>query len=211
MPQAAVSERRLVPLESIQRTILVVRGRKVVVDVDLAAIYGIPVKALNQAVKRNTERFPADFMFQLTAQEVKALRSQPVTLDGGGRGRHRKYLPYVFTEHGAVMAASVLNSARAVQMSLYVVRAFLRLREWVAGQADLVAKLAELERRVAGHDQELKVIIQAVRQLMTPPDGPRRRIGFWGRGAEMRRNAMPLFAAASSRARWVEAEPSARR
>jgi hypothetical protein len=180
VPQAAVSERRLIPLESIQRTILVVRGRKVVVDVDLAAIYGIPVKALNQAVKRNTERFPADFMFQLTAQEVKALRSQPVTLDGGGRGRHRKYLPYVFTEHGAVMAASVLNSARAVQMSLYVVRAFLRLREWVAGQADLVAKLAELERLVAGHDQELKVIIQAVRQLMTPPDGPRRRIGFKG-------------------------------
>ncbi len=143
-------------------------------------VYDIPVKTLNQAVKRNSERFPADFMFQLTAEEAKALRSQIVTLEGGGRGQHRKYLPYVFTEHGALMAASVLNSSRAVQMSLYVVRAFLRLREWVAGQAELVAKLAEVERRVAGHDQELKLIIRAVRQLMVPPDGPRRRIGFRG-------------------------------
>ncbi len=103
-----------------------------------------------------------------------------MTLDGGGRGRHRKYLPYVFTEHGALMAASVLNSPRAVQMSLYVVRAFLKLREWVAGQAQLADKLAELERRVAGHDQELQAIVRAIRQLMTPPDAPRRRIGFTG-------------------------------
>jgi hypothetical protein len=103
-----------------------------------------------------------------------------VTLETEGRGQYRKYLPYVFTEHGALMAASVLNSPRAVQMSLYVVRAFLKLREWVAGQAQLVVKLAELERHVAGHDQELEAIVQAIRQLMTPPDVPRRKIGFRG-------------------------------
>ena len=103
-----------------------------------------------------------------------------MTLEARGRGQHRKYLPYVFTEHGALMAASVLNSPRAVQMSLYVVRAFLKLREWVAGQAHLAAKLAELERRVAGHDQELKAVVRAIRRLIAPPDVPRRKIGFRG-------------------------------
>jgi hypothetical protein len=173
-----VPEKNVLPLERIERVILAVRGRKVLLDGDLAAIYGVPVKALNQAVKRNSERFPEDFMFRLTAAETEALRSQSVTLEPGGRGRHRKYLPHVFTEHGALMVASVLNSQRAIQMSLYVVRAFLKLREWVAGQAQLAAKLASLERRVAGHDQELKVIVQAIRQLVTPPDAPRPRIGF---------------------------------
>jgi hypothetical protein len=175
-----MAEKSLVPVGRIERVILVMRGHKVLLDVDLAAIYGLPVKALNQAVKRNRERFPQDFMFQLTSEEARSLRSQTVTLETEGRGQYRKYLPYVFTEHGALMAASVLNSPRAVQMSLYVVRAFLKLREWVAGQAELVVKLAELERHVAGHDQELKAIVQAIRQLMTPPDVPRRKIGFRG-------------------------------
>ena len=113
----------------------------------------------------------------MPAPAIVTLRSQIAILKGG-RGEHRKYLPWVFTEHGALMAANVLNSPRAVQMSVYVVRAFLRLREWVAGQAELVAKLAELERRVAGHDQDLRAMVQAIRQLMTPPETPRRRIGF---------------------------------
>ena len=175
-----MSEKSLVPVGRIERAILVVRGHKVLLDTDLAAIYDVAVKALNQAVKRNSERFPEDFVFRLSAEEAESLRSQIVTLEARGRGQHRKYSPYVFTEHGAVMVASVLNSPRAIQMSLYVVRAFLKLREWVAGQAQLVGKLAELERRVAGHDQELKAIVRAIRQLMTPADVPRRKIGFRG-------------------------------
>jgi len=175
-----MSDKNPAPTGRIERVILVVRGRKVLLDVDLAAIYGVPVKALNQAVKRNRERFPEDFTFRLTAEEAESLRSQTVTLERQGRGQHRKYLPYVFTEHGALMAASVLNSPRAIQMSLYVVRAFLKLREWVAGQTQLAAKLSELERRVSGHDQELNAIVRAIRQLMAPPEVPRRKIGFRG-------------------------------
>jgi hypothetical protein len=172
------SERSLTPVDSIGSAIRVVRGHKVLLDADLAAMYGVPVKALNQAAKRNSDRFPADFRFQLTADEAERLRSQNVTLDGDRRGQHRKYLPWAFTEHGALMAASVLNSARAVQMSIYVVRAFLRLREWAAGHAELASKLADLERRVAGHDEDLKAIVGALRQLTEPPLAARRKIGF---------------------------------
>lgn len=167
-------------VDSIGRVIRIVRGHKVLLDVDLAAMYGVPVKALNQAAKRNADRFPPDFRFQLTAGEGERLGSQNVTLDGDRRGHHRKYLPWAFTEHGALMAASVLNSPRAVQMSIFVVRAFLRLREWAAGHAELAAKLKELEHRVAGHDEDLKAIVRAIRQLTEPPVAPRRRIGFKG-------------------------------
>jgi hypothetical protein len=160
-------------------------GRRSVTDrASMGSVRTTGVMASN--LQREPTRPPShrrstqDFMFQLTSEEAQSLRSQTVTLEIGGPGLHRKYLPYVFTEHGAVMAASVLNSPRAVQMSLYVVRAFLKLREWVAGQGQLVVKLAELERHVAGHDQELKAIVQAIRQLMTPPDVPRRKIGFRG-------------------------------
>jgi hypothetical protein len=131
---------------------------------------------LNEQVRRNGERFPADFAFQLTTQEAADLKSQIATSSSGWGGRRK--LPFVFTEHGALMAANVLNSPRAVQMSVYVVRAFLRLRRWVADQSELVVKLAELERRVAGHDQELKAVVRAIRQLMTPPETSKRRIGF---------------------------------
>jgi hypothetical protein len=131
------------------------------------------------AVKRNAERFPPDFAIRLNREEVaelRRLRSQSVTLK---RGAHVKHAPLAFTEHGAIMAATVLNSRRAVQMSIFVVRAFLQLREWVAGQAELSRRLTQLERRVGEHDHELRAIIQAVRQLLQPP-GPvrRRRIGF---------------------------------
>ena len=174
-----VREKGLVPVEGIQRAILVVRRQKVILDSDLAALYGVSTKRLNEQVRRNPTRFPPDFAFQLTREEHDALRSQIATLKDG-RGEHRKYDPWVFAEHGALMAANVLNSPRAVQMSVYVMRAFLRLREWMAGQAELVAKLAELERRVGGHDQDVRAVVLAIRRLMTPPDKPRRKIGFRG-------------------------------
>jgi hypothetical protein len=169
-------ERHLLPLETIERAIFRIRGHKVILDSDLAALYGVETRRLNEQVRRNGERFPADFAFQLTGQEAADLKSQIATSSSGWGGRRK--LPFVFTEHGALMAASVLNSPRAVQMSLYVVRAFLRLRRWVADQSELAMKLAELERKVAGHDQDLKAVVQAIRQLTTPPETPRRRIGF---------------------------------
>ncbi len=150
------------------------------IDADLAELYGVPTKRLNEQVRRNLERFPADFMFQLTRKEWDALRSQFATLDmGRGRGQHRKYLPYAFTEHGALMAANVLNSAAAVAMSVRVVRAFVRMREMVASHRELGRKLDELERRVAGHDTAIASLVQAIRELATPPQpSPKRRIGF---------------------------------
>jgi len=145
-----VIKRRLLPSNKIEGLIVLVRGHRVILDSELAALYGVETRRLNEQVRRNLSRFPVDFAFRLTRDEYTALRSQIATLKGG-RGEHRKYLPWAFTEHGALMVANVLNSPRAVQMSVYVVRAFLRLREWVSSQAELVAKLAELERRVAGH------------------------------------------------------------
>ena len=169
---------RIVPVE---RLILTVRGRRVILSSDLAGIYGAETRTLNQAVKRNADRFPPDFALRLTsdeAMEAQRSRSQSVMLK---RGQNIKYVPLAFTEHGAIMAATVLNSPRAVQMSIFVVRAFLRLREWVAGQGELSARLAQLERRVGAHDHELKAIIQAIRGLVQPRPGTvRRRIGFRG-------------------------------
>ena len=159
--------------------IIETRGHRVILDADLAGAYGVPTKALNQAVKRNRERFPGDFCFRLTAQEVEDLKSQCVTSSEGWGGRRRSR-PLAFTKHGAIMAASVLSSPRAVQMSIFVVRAFLRLRELVVGRAELASKLAELERRVAAHDHDLRAIIEAIRQLVQPPQKPRRQIGFRG-------------------------------
>jgi len=170
-----MSSRALVAIDPL---ILMVRGIRVILSSDLAAIYGVETKALNQAVKRNPARFPPDFAFRLPRELIADLqrsRSQSVTLKRGG---NLKYPPWVFTEHGAVMAASVLNSPRAVHMSIFVVRAFLRLRTWVGGQAGLATRLEQLENRVGKHDHELKAIIQAVRQLVSPATQPRPRIGF---------------------------------
>jgi len=164
---------------AVAQLIVTVRGLKVILSADLARIYAVEPRVLNQAVKRNAERFPSDFVIRLTREEVadlRRLRSQSVILK---RGAHLKYAPLAFTEHGAIMAAAVLNSRRAVQMSIFVVRAFLRLREWVAGQAQLSARLTQLERRVGEHDHELRGIIRAVRQLLqSPAPVRRRRIGF---------------------------------
>jgi hypothetical protein len=160
----------------IENQIYLVRGQKVLLDPDLAALYGVKVRALIQAVKRNEKRFPPDFVFQLTAQENEALRSQ-IVISKSSRGG-RRYAPYAFTEHGAIMAASVLNSPRAVEMSIYVVRAFLRLRETLATHKALASKLAELEQRLETHDHKIIEIIKAIRMLTAPPEKPVRQIGF---------------------------------
>lgn len=170
----------IVPAEFIAERIFIVRGQKVILDSDLAALYEVPTKQFNQAVMRNLAKFPADFMFELTAQEWESLRSQFVTLKTG-RGQHRKYMPYVFTEHGAIMAATLLNSPRAVEVSVYVVRAFVQLREFLASNKDLARQLKSLELRIekklGRHDQAIASIIETLRQLTSPP-ASKRRIGF---------------------------------
>jgi ORF6N domain len=179
---------RPLSLTSITPRIVTVRGQRVVIDTDLAALYGVETKRFNEAVKRNLAKFPADFMFALTQAEWDSLRSQIATLEAG-RGRHRKYLPHAFTEHGALMAATILNSPRAVDVALYVVRAFVRLRELAATHGDLAQRLDELEAKtealaeshnnVGRHTQaQLKQVFDALRALMAPPETPRRPIGF---------------------------------
>jgi ORF6N domain len=171
-----MSKRTAVVRVPVESRILVLRRHKVLLDRDLAALYGVPVKRLNEQVKRNRERFPSDFMFQLTTQEYHALRSQFATSKPGRGGR--RFLPYAFTEHGAIMAATVLNSERAIKMSVFVVRAFVRLREALATNRQLASKLDELERRLETHDTRIQELIEAIRELMIPPESPRRKIGF---------------------------------
>jgi hypothetical protein len=169
------------PTESIAAAILVLRGQKVILDADLAALYGIATKALNQAVKRNSKRFPADFMFRLDSAEIQLLnRSQFVT--GSRKHRDPRFAPFAFTEHGAVMAASLINSEHAIEMSIYVVRTFVKLRQLLATNADLAARLKELETHVTQqfgtYDQTLTGILKTLRELMNPPVTKRRAIGF---------------------------------
>ncbi len=165
----------IAPIEGL---IVTIRGHRVILAADLAEIYGVQTRVLNQAVKRNPEKFPGDFVFQLTLEEaatVQRSRSQIVILK---RGLNIKYLPYAFTEHGAIMAANVLNSPCAVQMSVFVVRAFIRMRTALASTRELARKLAELERRIGGYDESIRTLFDAIRQLMAQKDQPRRRIGF---------------------------------
>jgi phage regulator Rha-like protein len=177
-----------VPVERIERAILFLRGHKAMLDSDLAVLYGVETRVLVQAVKRNLERFPKDFMFQINNQEVAALKSQSVISNPPGRGGRRS-APYAFTEHGALMAATVLNSPRAVEMSLYVVRAFVRMREVLATHKELAKKLEALEKKTEAlalkHDAlatttraQFKEVIEALRALMTPPESKKRPIGF---------------------------------
>jgi hypothetical protein len=173
-----MAERARISVERIERTIVRVRGHNVVPASDLALFYGVQTRALNQAVKRNADRFPIDFAFRLRPAEISALkrsRSQTVILK---RGRNIKYAPLVFTEHGAIMVASVLSSPRAVQMSIFVVRAFLQMREWVASRAELAERLAVLERRVGAHDRDLNAVVRAIRRLIASPVSAPRRIGY---------------------------------
>jgi hypothetical protein len=165
----------LVPIETIQNRILVIRGEKVMIDADLAQLYGVTTKRLNEQVKRNRERFPDDFMFQLTTEEKAKVVANCDHL------RPLKYssnLPYAFTEHGAIMLAAVLNSPVAIEASLYVVRAFVQLRKLLRTHKELEFKLNELERKIALHDSDIHAIVEAIRELMAPPEKPKREIGF---------------------------------
>ena len=171
---------RLVPAEHIAQSILVFRGHKVLLDEDLAALYGVATKVLLQAVKRNRERFPQDFMIQLTASEWAALRSQTVTSKARRGGR--RYLPYAFTEQGVAMLSSVLNSKRAIAVNIEIMRAFVKLRELLGSNKELARRLNELEarldERLTEHDEAIVAILSAIRQLMNPPAPKRRPIGF---------------------------------
>ncbi len=166
----------IVSVDSVTYRIHLVRGQKVMLDADLAELYGVPTKRFNEQVKRNIDRFPADFMFQLTDEEHAALRSQIATSNTGRGGR--RYAPYAFTEHGAIMAATILNSPKAVEMSVFIVRAFVQLREVLSTHKELASKLEELERKVSSHDQAIAGLIDAIRQLMAPAAQASRPIGF---------------------------------
>ena len=173
--------KEMVSADSLGAQILIVRGHKVLLDSTLAALYAVPTKVLLQAVRRHAARFPADFMFRLDAEEFVALRSQNVTSNLGRGGR--RYAPYVFTEQGVAMLSSVLNSPRAIAVNIEIMRAFVRLREAIAGNQELARKFDELERRVSrkleSHDQAIAGILKAIRELMAPPPEPRKRpIGF---------------------------------
>ena len=156
--------------------IFVLRGQRVILDTDLAELYGVQVRHLNQQAKRNAERFPLAFRFQLSEHEFKILKSQNVISSEGHGGT--RYRPYVFTEHGTIMAATVLNSKRAIEMSVFVVLAFVRMRRTIAGNRNILTKLAELEHRLKSHDADIQGLMDAIRELMSPEEPNRRRIGF---------------------------------
>ena len=164
----------LIPVESITSRIFLIRGQKVMLDSDLAELYGVTTSALNQAVKRNTDRFPPDFMFQMTDPEFSNLKSQFVTSSWGGRRK----LPLVFTEQGVSMLSSVLHSERAIQVNIAIMRAFVQIREMLSTHKELAYKLEKLERKVGIHDQTIVQLIEAIRQLMEPPAEKRNPIGF---------------------------------
>jgi hypothetical protein len=189
------SESVLAPIP-IENQILMVRGQKVLLDADLAALYGVEVRALNQAVKRNGQRFPADFVFQLAPKEHAELRSQTVMSKSGRGGR--RYAPYAFTEHGAIMAATVLNSPRAVEMSIYVVRVFVHQRETLASHKALAAKLAELEKRLETHDSKIDDIIKAILCSRCHRRSPSGRSAFAPKRPPNRRCCGPVRAGAKS-------------
>jgi hypothetical protein len=163
----------LIPAEAIEKSILTIRGQRVILDADLAVIYGVTTARLNQQVRRNHDRFPDDFAYSLTQQEVAPLMLQNATSRTGHGGRRK--LPFVFTEYGAVMAANILNSPTAIQASILVVRAFVRMREMLNAHAELARKIDEMEKK---YDSQFKTVFDAFRQLMSPPQAARRQIGF---------------------------------
>ena len=167
--------KELVAVEVIEEKILLIRGQKVMLDRDLAELYGAEVRQLKRQVRRNMERFPGDFMFQLSVEENDSLRRHFGTLKGG---EHSKYLPYVFTEQGIAMLSSVLRGKRAVLVNIQIMRVFVKLRKLLLRHKELALQLAQLERRIEEHDEEISVIFDAIRKLTKPPEGTRRRIGF---------------------------------
>jgi hypothetical protein len=161
-------------MERIRKSILLIRGQKVILDRDLADLYGVETRVVKQAVRRNIKRFPKDFMFELSKEEFDDWRSQFVTSNGDKMGL--RYRPMAFTEQGVAMLSSVLNSERAIQVNIAIMRVFVRLREMLATHKQLARKLAELEQHLESHDQQIQSIFEAIRQLMTPPDTRRKRI-----------------------------------
>ena len=168
----------VVPAERVEKAILLVRGQKVILDADLAQLYGVETKQLKRAVRRNISRFPEDFMFQLTKEELDNLRSHFGTSSWGGT----RYLPLAFTEQGVAMLSSVLNSERAIEVNIAIMRAFVKLREMVSTHKKLASKLSELERKIESHDESIQTIFEAIRQLMIQPEKPGRKIGFGVKG-----------------------------
>ena len=166
----------VVPIESIISKIVFLRGEKVLLDRDLAELYGVKTKVLKQAVRRNIKRFPDDFMFELTKEEFENWRSQFVTSNGDKMGL--RYKPMAFTEQGVAMLSSVLNSNRAIEVNIAIMRAFVQLRKMIGSHAELGRKLAELEQHLESHDKQIQAIFEAIRQLMSPPERPRKKIGF---------------------------------
>jgi hypothetical protein len=168
----SVTSNAVIPTERIERSIFLIRGQKVMLDADLAELYGIETKLLNRAVRRNLSRFPQDFMLELTREEVENLRFQIGT---SSRWGGRRYNPLAFTEQGVAMLSSVLRSPRAVQVNIAIMRAFVKLRELLASNRDLARRLDEMEGK---YDEQFKVVFDAIRELMRPPEKPRRKIGF---------------------------------
>jgi hypothetical protein len=164
----------VIPVERIQRSIYLVRGQKVMLDAHLALLYDVETRVLNQAVKRNRERFPGDFMFKLTREEILGMSQTVISLPALKFSKQ----VHVFTEQGVAMLSGVLNSPRAVQVNIAIMRAFVQLRQVLSGHAELARKFAELERRITGHDEAIRSLFAAIRQLMAPPKKPRREIGF---------------------------------
>lgn len=171
--RSALTKTNIIPSSNIEKKIMLIRGQKVMLDNDLAALYEVETKALNRAVKRNRERFPDDFMFQLEPQELTSLMFQFGTSSYGHGGRRKP--AYAFTEQGVAMLSSVLRSPRAVRVNIEIMRAFVRIRQWLASNTELSRKLAELEKK---YDAQFKVVFDAIRELMRPPEPPRKQIGF---------------------------------
>jgi len=169
----------IIPVERIENQIYLIRGQKVMLDSDLARLYGVETRILNQAVKRNMERFPEDFMFKLTWKEMKSLRSQFVILDKKFKGRkHVKYLPNVFTEQGIAMLSSVVNSKKAIKVNIVIMRAFVRIRQFLSTHKILAEKIKELQAKTDKHDVEIQAIFEAIRNIINPQVKRKREIGF---------------------------------
>jgi phage regulator Rha-like protein len=171
----AMAKSIAIPDEIIINKIYFIRGHKVMLDNDLAELYGVETKRLKEQVNRNINRFPKHFMFELSLKEYESLRSQNATLK---RGAHSKYLPYAFTEHGVLMLSNVLKSGRAIEMSIKIIDVFVKLREMLLTHKDILLKLEQIEKKITGHDEEIQMIFSALKELIDPPQEPRKQIGF---------------------------------
>lgn len=174
---AKTTKTLMIPDELVMNKIYLIRGQKVMIDTDLAELYGVETKRLKEAVRRNIVRFPEDFMFELTLAESESLRTQFATLKTG-RGKHAKYKPFAFTEQGVSMLSGVLKSETAVRVHIQIIRVFAKMRELLLTHKDILLQLEKIEKKLSGHDEDIKLIFQYLKQLLNPPQPPRRKIGF---------------------------------